>query len=289
MLPILFCLVASAQIQVVDHLSEFISRYEALPTKNQETVKDLILKNEQTHKSDFEEVYGFDRADAGDAAEKLITHFGALRSLHKEFRALVFETETRYQKIFGIELTFPIQIWYSLGTSDGKTTTLNKVDGFSINFRYRYTAEELKIILAHEAFHLVQNTRYKNDPPSPLVEGTLIREGWATFASSLIFPGLPDWKYLSYFKKDDAQFREFKKLDSEIRKSIAKDLDSNTWDVGKKYFSGDPKDSAPFPPRSGYYLGFMIAKHLAARQVPREVALLGSQEISKSAREFIKK
>ena len=186
-------------------------------------------------------------------------------------------------KQFNAELSFPLYLFSALIGTDGCITEIDKGLGFALNFRriQEYGEDELKIVIAHEFFHVYQHDLQKNENQGPRLERGIFAEGWATYASSIISPGYPDWKYISYSKKDDQQYKEFQKYQKEIASEFLRLLNSDKYEDYRRFFNADVQYSKPWPPRSGYFLGYTVAKNLERKMKPKDIALMKYSEFQK--------
>jgi uncharacterized protein YjaZ len=128
------------------------------------------------------------------------------------------------------------------------------------------TKKQLEILIVHELFHIYQGgvineqvTQAEIDRvkhKSNLLQ-TLYAEGWATYASYVLSPGQSERDYL--FQNSNV----FKRRKNEIYQNILSDLYSNSKDSLLKYFSAKDASKTELPLRSGYYVGFILAKEMA--------------------------
>lgn len=210
-----------------------------------------------------------------------------------EVKSIAAEVEERTQKLFGMKINANVVLSTSVSETDAVTT--GRDDGsqatVALNLRemVKYSKDDLRIVLAHELFHVLQHQIERDHSGTEMIPGNLYSEGWATYASSLVYPGYSDWKYISYFHQNDKQFLKFEADRKDIIQHLLRDWGSNNNRKFDKYFSGNGDASAPFEPRSGYYIGYMVAKYMAREQSPVKVALISYQDFKKQIKPMLKK
>lgn len=287
-----------AEATVHDYITPFVEGYEQLSDKSPPSVKAYILGYEFRLGQEFNEVYYkyFDEAQRQQLLLGLDGYVANMPALATQYpkrlvdvRRIVEETETRFQDLFQAELTFPLYCWSSLAWTDGKITQLGGVEGFSLNFRQIafYPEAALKVVLAHELFHVLQAQLQTSSEGLSKVEAILWAEGWATYASSLVFPGLPDWKYFTYYAQDDAEYQSVQRQKADIIRSLLADLESDDDAALRRYFYGSSDDSAPFPQRSGYLIGYELAMLLAKSEDPISVAKIDAARFKQVVRPLL--
>lgn len=291
---------AAAKISFSDGLEPFVDGYKKLKNKKIESVKTYILEYEFKYISELENT--FYRGYSKEKREKLLTYLEEYAKslpqttkIYLKKRDEIIEianfVNQKFKEYFGEEVEARIQFFSSLSGTDANVRSVDKGVVISVNFRHvwEYSKDAIEVLLAHELFHVLQG-KLQVDEPEPLpIEGSLFGEGWATFVSSLIFPGKPDWKYISYFKKDDGQYREMEKSQKDLVREILAQWDSKDEKKSKKFFSGDREDSKPFEPRSGYYLGYKAAKKMAETASAKDVAIIKFSEYKKAIRGILEK
>ncbi|MGE3684182.1 MAG: DUF2268 domain-containing putative Zn-dependent protease [Bdellovibrionales bacterium] len=290
----------SAEIQIHDYITPFIQAFRTVERPSAATFESLILQNEFLLSRELGSTY-YNRLNESEKRELLQTNLSpfarALPTLIPvydqklvEVREIIVAMEERFKSSLNIELNFPVYLWVALENTDGKSTDINNTAGFSLNFRMlaESSKTELEILTSHEFFHVVQVTLI-GTANEESVGLNLMSEGWATYVSSLVVPGSPDYKYVSYWLKDDSQFREFQRSEKEALVSLLKDFDKSGWSASRRYFSGNPKDSTPFPPRIGYYIGYKLAQRLARTLSVSQVVRIKFPQFKKVAKNELKK
>lgn len=293
---------AQADIKVHDYGTPFIKGYNELKIKNKKITKNYILKYESLHQSQLSEIFyeGYKVTDDKDFLIQLDNYSSRLPVLINkydkkipEIKEIIAEVDKKFQNIFGVKLNTNVYLFTALSESDAITTASPPVKGpiVAINLKTvaGYSKDDLRILFAHEFFHVLQHQMPTNLPNAGLIDENLFVEGWATYASSLIYPGKPSWKYISYFEKDSKQYQKFESDKKLIIDSLLKDWNTKDEEKVNKYFIADSNISIPFEPRSGYYIGFIVAKKMAEQKSDKTVALLKYTEFKKLIKPVLKK
>lgn len=292
---------AYSSIQIEDHITDFLDQIENQSDQSLMAIQNSVLSYEYILSNEFQTYYyrNLSQKDLRQILEMNLTGYSKdllenstrYRSAVQIAKQAIATTEQRYKELFNLTLDLDVYLWTSLSGTDASATELNGKNSFALNMRVisRYSQEEIEIVVAHEFFHIVQYSVLDYESGNWNIKKNLMSEGWATYVSSLIFPGYPDWKYISYFKKDDTQFREFQKYQSEIVQSLLVDLESTDYSISKKYFWGRQVEGVVWPPRNGYYIGYLLAKQWAQSHSAKEVALMKWQDYSKLAKAELEK
>lgn len=296
LLTLIVCHAAVADVTVHDYLTPLIEAYEELDQPGEEELLNLLYHYEFVYGEEFGDLY-YDRLSherkAGltgmfrNYARQLPNLVAAFALKRQDVLTIIGETEDRFREVFGAELDFPVYLWSALAPTDGKVTQFGGVRGFSLNFQviHAYSREELEVLLAHEFFHLFQiqqggpqvKAGGEDQPAQPML-GSLMAEGLATYASSLIVEGRPNWRYVSLSGRDDRQYKAFQALEGEMIRFLLVNAGSTDRAVWARLFSGNPEDAAPWPPRGGYYLGYRLAQRMSLRLGAERVALMPYDE-----------
>jgi hypothetical protein len=293
---------AYANIEVQDYTKQFIDGYKRLKTHSLNANKRYILHYETVTQPAISRIF-FDghpiprdpRIDVclRNYAANLPTIVKTYEQKAPEIEDITKEVQNRTQHLFGKEINAKVALATSVSETDA--VTMGSDDGkkpiVALNMRVisQYSKDELKIVLSHELFHVLQHQIEKDHSIAEPIAGNVYSEGWATYASSLVYPGFPDWKYISYFTKNDEQFNRFQASRGAIIKNILHDWNSRQESKYDKYFSADPGASRPFEPRSGYYLGYMAAKAMAEKSSPVKVALIKYDDFKKQIKPLLRK
>jgi hypothetical protein len=303
---ILICLSSTsalANINFQDRTKQFIQGYQQLKNKNLASSRQYILHYELVTDprtcSIFFDGHGIPKDPRVEASLK--EYAADLPQLIKkyeekgpEIKSIVAEVQERTARLFGHEINANVILSTSVSMTDAVTTGSEEIKypTVALNMREmsKYSKDELRIVLSHELFHVLQHQIEKDHSISEPIAGNLYSEGWATYASSLVYPGFSDWKYISYFTKDNSQFLRFESNRKAIIHHLLRDWNSRSERHYDKYFSADPTATKPFEPRSGYYIGYMAAKALAEKKKsPVQVALIKYEDFKKEIKPLLKK
>lgn len=289
-----------AEIIVHDKIKPFIDGFYQLKNNNPRTYKRYILHYELVSQPKICRIFFDGHSIPHDPRiEKVLNHYAAnlpliIATYQKkipEVKTIVTEVQDRTRKLFGMDIKANLVLATSVSPTDAVTTGRDgEIPTVALNMRemMQYSKDDLRIVLSHELFHVLQHQFEKDHTHAEMIAGNIYSEGFATYASSLVYPGFSDWKYISYFMKDNRQFLRFESK----RTAIIHDLlhDWNTHDENKfaKYFSGDNYASRPFEPRSGYYIGYLVAKKMAEKKPSVEVALIHYHDFKKAIKPILK-
>ncbi len=294
--------VAYADVIVHDYTQQFNEGYYRLKNKNVNKLKKYILHYELVTKPQVSSIF-FDghpvprdpriEANLNQYAKNLPELVKSYKQKAPEIKAIAAEVEQKSQDTFGMKVNANVLLSTSVSDTDAVTTgsSDSKLATVALNMRalVKYSKAELRIVIAHELFHVLQHQIQRDHSATDLIASNLYSEGWATYASSLVYPGYSDWKYISYFTKDDKQFLKFEADRKNIIKDLLRDWNTHSDQKFDKYFSADTQASKPFEPRSGYYIGYMVAKTMAETQSPVKVALIKYDDFKKQIKPLLKK
>jgi hypothetical protein len=301
----LFLLVAStasANITVHDYTHEFTSGYRQLKNKDPNHLRKFILNFELVKEPRVSSLFFDGHPVPRDPrievilkqyAKELPQYTALYDQKLPEVKAIVAEVQKRTQDLFGMEINADVLLSESVSETDAVTTGSDdmKTAIVALNMREmsQYSKDELRIVLAHELFHVLQHQIERDHSNSEMIAGNIYSEGWATYASSLVYPGFPDWKYISYFTRNDHQFKKFEADRKQIIHHVLADWNSHQEEKFDKYFSANPEASRPFEPRSGYYIGYIVAKQMAQQEAPVKVALIKYDDFKKQIKPMLRK
>lgn len=293
---------AMANVVVHDYTKEFNNGYRHLKNKDLGHVRRYILHYELVREPRVCSIFFDGHPVPKDPRievllEKYAKELPQYTALYDkkvpEIKEIVAEVQERTQKLFGVNINADVLLSTSVSQTDAVTTggpdLKNAIVALNMHEMSQYSKDELRIVLAHELFHVLQHQIEKDHSNSEMIAGNIYSEGWATYASSLVYPGYPDWKYISYFNKDSRQFQKFQADRKNIIKQVLADWNSHKESKYDKYFSADPDASHPFEPRSGYYIGYIAAKEMAQKSSPVKVALIKYDDYRKQIKPLLKK
>jgi len=182
-----------------------------------------------------------------------------------------------------LKCSFKIYIAPSFGTMNAATA--QTTDGMKIIFLpvtiLRYDGDsisQLKLLFDHELFHIYHaqasggafNTTQADTAP---LYASLWSEGLAVHVSEQQSPGIGrDRSLLDVNLETRAR-----PLRLDIARAILADFESRDPKVYDRFFNASAKSDA-FPPRSGYYIGALIADDLSRTHSMQQLAALTSSE-----------
>lgn len=139
----------------------------------------------------------------------------------------------------------------------GKVVTVGDKDVFALGLDYLDKGgPQIPITIAHELYHLFHFQTF--DAGGGLYR-ILWAEGLASYASSIVVPGHPMSTYLEF---PAAKMNRCRQLLPTLAKQLGDNLASRDHRLRRTYFGAEANDT-PIPPEAGYYVGYLIAEHLA--------------------------
>ncbi len=286
-------------IKIKDFATEFSEEYLKMLDPTPDDVAHLAIRYESKYSALFNAAYyaTMSKVSKDSIFQKSSSQYSQAATLvpkyHKkisDIKKIATELQDRYKKELGADLDFDIYLWSSLVDTDGSTFTFNGKPAFAINLRLaaNYSLEQLKILLSHEAFHIYQDKNTNsNKSKLSLIQSKLWSEGWATYVSSVVYPGMSDWHYVSYYQENDSEYQDyFRKLNSILR-YVDENINSDDTEIFGKLFSANEEMTDPLPPRSGYFIGYQMAKELAKTKTAKQVADMKHEDYQKVERVLI--
>ena len=182
-------------------------------------------------------------------------------AIEARFTAALPDFQCRTRIVFGV----------SLGRFDGTLVPGNPPRlQFGLDLIARiHTTETLPALFHHELFHLYQaekNPAGAAIDPIPVWWG-MWQEGLATWFSGTLNPSLPLEK-LFWLPRDLVPRAEAQR--PQIAAALLRDIDASG-DAYDRYFTANT-DYAGLPPRSGYYLGYLLAAEQGRTHSAAELA-----------------
>jgi uncharacterized protein YjaZ len=150
----------------------------------------------------------------------------------------------------------------------GRTTLLFGLD--MIAFVYGEEADP-QPFFHHELFHMYHSQfgGLGPDPRKTRVIERLWAEGLATWVAHALNPGAPA---IAIFGLPRETPQQAQALMSELAPRLLADLDSGSPADYARWFIGTREANPSQPARSGYYLGYLVARRLAASRTLPELA-----------------
>jgi uncharacterized protein YjaZ len=170
----------------------------------------------------------------------------------------------------------PIYLVVSFGEFDGGTRDL--ADGSHLMFGADvidqiYKSTPIKPFIEHELFHLMHHRKF---PECKTVWCNLWEEGLATYVASKLNPGADDIALSLTIPQPIRPAVEAKKTEAVC--AVRSLLDSDKPDDYASLFYGS-KSIAGFPPRMGYYIGFLVAQDIGQHRNLKQLAALTPKQV----------
>lgn len=190
------------------------------------------------------------------------------------------------QRFPDYRLTLPVYLLHSMGVQDGGTRTL---DGKTILF---FGADVIAKIhdestigpfLDHELFHAYHRQFFRD---CDALWCSLWSEGMATYIASELNPGATDRQLLLSIPRPIAP--EVQPRMAEAMCSVLTKFSSTDDDDYGSLFLGRVKPG-PFPPRYGYYLGYLLAKSIGGTMSLNDLAKLPAARVEPLLRAAIER
>jgi hypothetical protein len=107
---------------------------------------------------------------------------------------------------------------------------------------------------------------------------TLWAEGLSTYVSHVLNPHVAEPMILG-LPRDMAE--QTRPVLAALARDVLAHFDSTSPEVARPFFLGDTMggEAARYPPRSGYYLGYLAAHHVGTRMTLREMAQLSGERL----------
>ncbi len=191
------------------------------------------------------------------------------------------ETERRYEDLFGGGPECDVHLVVSSSPTDARIGDLDGRPVFLLNLRVlrTYGPRGIRVVLAHEVFHMLQMERLgvgsffeTSDAPLP---SSLYGEGQATFATTLVWPAFPEW--LSFALRPE-EYEACRRVERRIARRLLDLWDTRDEQTVAGFFQAGAESATGLPVRCGYYMGLVIGKTLSRTMDPVAVALLRAGE-----------
>ncbi|KFE58447.1 hypothetical protein [Hyalangium minutum] len=215
-------------------------------------------------------------------------HFDTMRRLSEELRQKLPFYEARFRQTFP-DLNYTGEIYFlnSLGAFDGatrqvkgRTALLFGVDVIAAIYGPTADAESF---FDHELFHIYQE-QFSDLGTEDTVAGALWHEGLATYVAQALNPGVSERMVFGLPEEMPARARALlPKLAAELRVK----LDSKSPEDYQAFFLGNsPRQD--IPARSGYFVGYLVARELARTRPLAELAHLHGSELRTAMEEALR-
>ena len=201
-----------------------------------------------------------------------------IQRVSREFSALIAPAQQSFERAFGPMHGYPsVYLVNSFGEFDGGTRKLK--DGVHLMFGadmidQLYKTTPIQPFFHHELFHLYHGRSFDE---CEAVYCSLWKEGLAVHVASTLNPGASDASLLLTFP---VSLREAVEKDrSGAICSVVAKLDSTRNEDFPPLFQGRPQPGAKFPPRYGYYVGYLVAQDLGRTRDLKQLAALTPAEV----------
>ena len=272
-------------LQLVDYTDEFAQVWDAttaLPDA-QRTAKfkadfAKILPGFYDHKR----LRGATEAQYDERLLKGLKAYPAQRAgiarVSKEFAQLMAPAQASFERAFGAMTGYPpVLLVNSLGEFDGGTRTLegksNLMFGADMIDKL-YKTTPIQPFFHHELFHLYHGRTFDECEP---VWCSLWSEGLAVHVAKTLNPDANDASLLLTFPVPLRAAVERDRRGA-ICSVVAK-LDSTKDEDYPPLFQGKPNPGGAFPPRYGYYVGYLVAQDLGRTRSLKQLAALKAAEV----------
>jgi hypothetical protein len=201
-------------------------------------------------------------------------HFDTMRRLSTELRQKLPLYEAHFRRAFP-DLSYTGEVYFlnSLGAFDGATRQVKGqtalLFGVDVIAAIYGPTADVEPFFDHELFHIYQK-QFPDPEAENTVAGALWREGLATYVAQALNPGVSERILFGLPEDMPARARELlPKLAAELRAK----LDSKTSEDYQAFFLGNtPRKD--IPARSGYFVGYQVARELARTRTLAELAHL---------------
>jgi hypothetical protein len=206
-------------------------------------------------------------------------HLDTARALSASLKRDMPRYEARFRRTFP-DLAYTGEVYFlaSLGAFDGGTREVKGRTAllFGVDVIARIYGEKasLESFFDHELFHI-----YHQQFPDPELEGTLARalwkEGLAIYVAWTLSPEAPESVIFGLPADMPERARAaLPRLAGELRAR----LDSKSPEDYRNFFLANPQRE-DLPGRSGYYVGYLVARELGRTRSPFELARLHGQPL----------
>ncbi len=263
--------------------SEFISAWLDYEKKHKKYLKKIYWMH--NYKTVSEEII---RDKINKASKKLPYRLNQMKLISKETPIIANQLIQYIDLKYNHKLHVHIFLAISPLPIDAKTQWYGAIkDAIHINVfhsSYKYISN-LKIILSHEFFHELQRQlleEKKDVIDYESVWGKLIAEGMATYFSGIYNSDLSS-KNILFMSNDDYKLVDKKR--GNLALELLKVYNSKSLTMLQRYFAYGESN---FPPRSGYYIGWLITKRLSEIYSFEKLTSYSSMKLKKIFQEELK-
>lgn len=218
------------------------------------------------------------------------TNIAAMRKLSDSLERDLPLYLSGFQKAFpDFTCQRPIYFLVSLGAFDGGVRSVSNSPAllFGVDVIARiHPQDELGAFVDHELFHMYhrQITGVAGGMGDPLYRA-LWEEGLATYASGALNPRVSESAILG--RPEDMAERA-KPMLPQIARELLRNMDSASPELYKTFFMGN-STRTDLPPRTGYYVGFLIARKLAQSHSLQQLAEMNGESLRSTIRRSLQR
>lgn len=206
----------------------------------------------------------------------------------RDFAGSIAPARASFERAFGPLTGYPdVYLVNSLGEFDGGTRSLS--DGVHLMFGADmidriYKTMPIRPFFHHELFHLYHERTFKE---CESIWCSLWTEGLAVYVSKQLNADATD---ASMLLTSPVPLREAVEKDRRgaICSVVAK-LDSTSSEDYSPLFEGRPNPGGRFPPRYGYYVGYLVAQDLGRTRTLKQLAALKAADVRPLVEESLRK
>ena len=210
-----------------------------------------------------------------------------IRRVSAQFAKLVTPARREFESYFGKMRGYPaVYLVVSFGEFDGGTRDL--ADGNHLMFGADvidrlYKTVPIKPFVEHELFHLMHGRTF---PDSDAVWRSLWEEGLATYVAAKLNPGASDAALALTVPQPIRPAVEANRPAAIC--AVRERLDSEKPADYASLFYGN-KNIPGFPPRMGYYIGYLTVQDAARTRTLKQLAALKPEEVKPLVRSTLEK
>jgi len=198
--------------------------------------------------------------------------------ISKDFGQSIAPARASFERAFGPMRGYPeAYLVNSLGEFDGGTRDLGGVSHLMFGadmIDKLYKTTPIEPFFHHELFHLYHGRTFDE---CDAIWCSLWAEGLAVYVAATLNPGANDASLLLTFP---VPLREAVEKDRRgATCSVVARLDSTKSEDYPPLFQGRPNPGGDFPPRYGYFVGYLVAQDIGRTRSLKELAALKAAEV----------
>ena len=217
---------------------------------------------------------------------------GDRQELKRLLRTQIFATSAALHVFADFRCNFPIYLADTLGSLDGAGRVVDGQRALVLgvgSLAQEQSQISLPVFFTHEFFHRYhfEAAGFSDDlEDRQEIWRNLWAEGLATYMSEVLTPKASAADALMV-PRDLAERAE--PLTPRMAGELLRGLDGMDEDLFRTYFSYDPRrEQRGIPPRAGYYVGYVVARRLAARHTLYELAHLKGEELHREIEQTLR-